>query len=222
VGSGSGTCERWETQPRPRAVLGQPRRPLGAGPVRPRSKAQRPRCRVGAPQGVGRDVSRPWSGDPGPPGSHALSGRSRVTWIMRLVARHPPRLRGRRKQRNAGDPLAQSRKQGPIFFVPVLVARIERSEIRERLSELHHRSRMSLRSIRATDFRGDERRELFWQNETKVCGAPPPPHASPISRRISAVCSPSRGEGRGEAIGLPPTMIGVRTPGILPSLAAVL
>src|SRR5262245_50098126 len=39
AGNGSGTCERWETQPRPRAVLGQPRRPIGAGPVRPRSKA---------------------------------------------------------------------------------------------------------------------------------------------------------------------------------------
>jgi hypothetical protein len=47
-------------------------------------------------------------------------------------------------------------------------------------------------------------------------------HASPISRRISAVCSPSRGEGRGDATGLPPIMIGVRTPGILPSLAASL
>src|SRR5262245_66394785 len=35
---------------------------------------------------------------------------------MRLVARHPPRLRGRRKNRNEGDPLAQSRKQGPILF----------------------------------------------------------------------------------------------------------
>ena len=49
-----------------------------------------------------------------------------------------------------------------------------------------------------------------------------PLHASPISRRISAVCSPSRGEGRGDATGLPPIMIGVRTPGILPSLAAAL
>ncbi len=48
------------------------------------------------------------------------------------------------------------------------------------------------------------------------------PHASPISRRISAVCSPSRGEGRGDATGLPPIMIGVRTPGILPSLASAL
>ena len=35
---------------------------------------------------------------------------------MRLVARHPPRFRGRRKNRNEGDPLAQSRKQGTIFF----------------------------------------------------------------------------------------------------------
>ena len=101
---------------RPRAVLGQPRRALGPGPVRPRSKAERPRCRVGAPQGAGRDASRPGPGDPGSPGSHALAGRSRVTWIKRLVARRPPRLRGKRKDRNAGDPLAQSRKQGPILF----------------------------------------------------------------------------------------------------------
>jgi|SRR5262245_11454554 len=39
AGNGSGTCERWRTQPRPRAVLGQPRRALRPGPVRPRSKA---------------------------------------------------------------------------------------------------------------------------------------------------------------------------------------
>ena len=45
---------------------------------------------------------------------------------------------------------------------------------------------------------------------------------SPISRRISSVCSPSRGEGRSAAIGAPPIMIGVRTPGIVPSLAAAL
>src|SRR5215471_17518745 len=35
---------------------------------------------------------------------------------------------------------------------------------------------------------------------------------SPISRRISAVCSPSRGAGRSAAIGAPPIGIGVRTP----------
>src|SRR5262249_51399041 len=35
---------------------------------------------------------------------------------MRPVARRPPRLRGRRKKRNTGDPLAHSRKQGPILF----------------------------------------------------------------------------------------------------------
>src|SRR5262245_28386363 len=40
---------------------------------------------------------------------------------MRLVARRPPRLRGRRKQRNEGDPLAQSRKQGPMLFCRVAV-----------------------------------------------------------------------------------------------------
>jgi predicted nucleotidyltransferase len=33
-----------------------------------------------------------------------------------LSARRPPRLRGKRKDKNEGDPLAQSRKQGPIFF----------------------------------------------------------------------------------------------------------
>jgi hypothetical protein len=73
-------------------------------------------------------------------------------------------------------------------------------------------------------FRGDERsmHRSFWQNETNVPGERCAPHASPISRRISAVCSPSRGEGRGDATGLPPIMIGVRTPGILPSLAASL
>ncbi len=45
---------------------------------------------------------------------------------------------------------------------------------------------------------------------------------SPISRRISSVCSPSRGDGRSAAAGLPPIMIGVRTPGIVPALAAAL
>src|SRR5215475_3014049 len=35
---------------------------------------------------------------------------------MRLVARHPPRFSRETEERNAGDPLAQSRKQGPIFF----------------------------------------------------------------------------------------------------------
>src|SRR5690242_1340192 len=61
-----------------------------------------------------------------------------------------------------------------------------------------------------------------WQNETKRYWYAVAPYASPISRRISAVCSPSRGEGRGDATGLPPIIIGVRTPGILPSLAASL
>jgi hypothetical protein len=116
AGSGSGTCERWETQPRPRAVLGQPRRALRPGPVRPRSKAQRPRCRVGAPQGAGRDVSRPGPGDPGPPGSNALPDRSGVIQAMRLVARRPPRLEGTEEERKKGDPLAQSRNRGRFSF----------------------------------------------------------------------------------------------------------
>jgi hypothetical protein len=45
---------------------------------------------------------------------------------------------------------------------------------------------------------------------------------SPISRKISAVCSPSRGEGRSDAIGVPSRTIGVRMPGIVPPLAASL
>src|SRR6185312_9162182 len=45
---------------------------------------------------------------------------------------------------------------------------------------------------------------------------------SPISLRISAVCSPSRGAGFGDAIGAPSSMIGVRTPGIVPALASAL
>ncbi len=48
------------------------------------------------------------------------------------------------------------------------------------------------------------------------CGA----HPSPISLRISAVCCPSRGAGLGDAIGSPSSMIGVRTPGTKPALAA--
>ena len=51
------------------------------------------------------------------------------------------------------------------------------------------------------------------------CARPHGTLASPISFRISAVCSPSRGAGFGEAIGLPSTMIGVRMPGIVPALA---
>jgi hypothetical protein len=35
--------------------------------------------------------------------------------------------------------------------------------------------------------------------------------ASPISRKISAVCSPSRGDDRSDAIGVPSNMIGVRS-----------
>ena len=60
--------------------------------------------RVGAPQGAGRDASRPGPGDPGPPGSHALSGRSGEIQAMRLVARHPPRMLGRRKKRMRATP----------------------------------------------------------------------------------------------------------------------
>src|SRR5262249_23559629 len=45
---------------------------------------------VGAPQGAGRDVSRPGPGAPGPPGSHALSGRSGVIQAMRLVGAPSP------------------------------------------------------------------------------------------------------------------------------------
>jgi hypothetical protein len=47
---------------------------------------------------------------------------------MRLVGAPTPSFRGKRKDRNAGDPLAQSRKQGPIFFclTQLLVARMER------------------------------------------------------------------------------------------------
>src|SRR5262245_37105855 len=112
AGSGSGTCERWRTQPRPRAVLGQPRRALGPGPVRPRSKAERPRCRVGAPQGAGRDASRPGPGDPGSSGNDALPDRSRVTWVMRLVARRPPRLRGRRKTAMRATPWPRAANRG--------------------------------------------------------------------------------------------------------------
>jgi hypothetical protein len=33
---------------------------------------------------------------------------------------------------------------------------------------------------------------------------------SPISRKISAVCSPNRGDDRSDAIGVPSSMIGVR------------
>jgi hypothetical protein len=47
-------------------------------------------------------------------------------------------------------------------------------------------------------------------------------YASPISRNTSAVCSPSRGAGRSAAAGLPSIMIGVRTPGMVPALAAAL
>src|SRR5262245_62169592 len=50
------------------------------------------------------------------PGSHALSGRSGEIQAMRLVARHPPRFSRETEARNAGDPLAPSRKQGTIFF----------------------------------------------------------------------------------------------------------
>ena len=46
------------------------------------------------------------------PGATHSRTRSRATWVMRLVARHPPT----EEERNAGDPLAQSRKQGPISF----------------------------------------------------------------------------------------------------------
>jgi hypothetical protein len=35
---------------------------------------------------------------------------------MRLVGAPTPSFRGKRKDRNEGDPLAQSRKQGPIIF----------------------------------------------------------------------------------------------------------
>src|SRR5262245_12082102 len=49
AGSGSGTCERWRTQPRPRAVLGQPRRALWTrpGPTTVKGiKAKMPRWRA--------------------------------------------------------------------------------------------------------------------------------------------------------------------------------
>src|SRR5262245_56367482 len=36
---------------------------------------------------------------------------------MRLVGAPTPSPEGKRKDRNAGDPLAQSRKQGPMFFL---------------------------------------------------------------------------------------------------------
>src|SRR5215468_3737747 len=112
AGSGSGTCERWETQPRPRAVLGQPRRPLGAGPVRPRSKAQRPRCRVGAPKGAGRDVSRPEPGVPGSPGSHALSGRSGAIQAMRLVGAPSPSFARETEEAECGRPPGPEQQTG--------------------------------------------------------------------------------------------------------------
>src|SRR5215470_13864232 len=56
AGNGSGTCERWRTQPRPRAVLGQPRRALWTrpGPTTVKGiKAKMPRWRA-ARRGVHR------------------------------------------------------------------------------------------------------------------------------------------------------------------------
>ena len=115
-GTGAAPASEGRRSPRPRAVLGQPRRPLGAGPVRPRSKAERQRCRVGAPQGAGVTLHAQGSAiqpaleqrTPGPvwrnPGHASL---------RRAI---PLDFRGRRKKRKEGDPLAQSRKQGPILF----------------------------------------------------------------------------------------------------------
>src|SRR5499426_2624391 len=102
---------------RPRAVLGQPRRPLGVGPVRPRSKAQRQRCRVGAPQGAGRDASRPGPGDPGPPGSHALPGRSGEIQAMRLVGAPTPSPEGEAKRQECGRPPGPEPQTGADFLL---------------------------------------------------------------------------------------------------------
>src|SRR5215510_14238826 len=101
----------------PRAVLGQPRRPLGAGPVRPRSNAERQRCRVGAPQGAGRDASRPGPGAPGPPWSHALQGRSGEIQAMRLVGAPTPSPEGEAKRQECGRPSGPKQQTGGGFLL---------------------------------------------------------------------------------------------------------
>jgi hypothetical protein len=64
---------------------------------------------VGAPRGAGVTKITPFvrSNPDTPPGAIRA---------LRLVGAPTPSIAGSEKDKNAGDPLAQSRKQGAIFF----------------------------------------------------------------------------------------------------------
>src|SRR5919204_1328797 len=111
AGTGSGTCERWETQPRPRAVLGQPRRALATRPgpttvkgLRSQDAALARRKARGAPQVHLIVRSNPDT----PPGAIRA---------QRLVGAPTPSPEGEAKRHECGRPPGPEPQTGADFLL---------------------------------------------------------------------------------------------------------
>ena len=79
-------------------------------------KGQKLRCRVGAPQGAGRDASRPGPGVPGPPRALRNSGP-----VWRNPGHAPcgapsPSISRETEERHAGDPWPRAANRGRFSF----------------------------------------------------------------------------------------------------------
>jgi hypothetical protein len=151
-----------------------------------------------------------------------LSVRPRAS--NRVFEQLDPGARCARRGNESRVPGERRETRDPGHNVTALVSACSRTECASRFLAKRNQGGVLRRGAwqNETTRRLGQRSALAKQNQTKRYRRAAEVYASPISRRISALCSPNRGEGRGDATGLPPIMIGVRTPGILPSLAAAL